>query len=621
MMPRLSLWKTEKSHDYRFFDKTIREMFQVGSTDLYIHKYTGTNNPATVIDKSLPNYEETTVTNIQDLLFLENRDRKYDKNIYRLRGHYNVQNLDFDLSQFGLFLSNDTIFVTIHYNDMIDVIGRKLMVGDVFELPHLTDYHPLDEKIPIGLRRYYQITDANFASEGFSPTWYPHLWRIKCEPLVNTQEFSDILSQPVSKDNYMGDYDPTKTYPVGYTITQDGKIYTPKKLVPPGVKPPDAEYWEEVPNSSLADLISTYKKNLEINDIIKDEAKRLVPKLGYDRSQLYVVPTYSNGEPASPTFLTIDATPPISVGNIEILSTSNYPTPSPVLRIYREYLNTTGIGPGYSIILGTAYLEPDRTDTNSGPVDGTLVATACSIGYMPGPFGSTDATNSSADQYASFTVTVDTPAKLNTQTIKLLSVPADLTPGLKIKASIINANNQEIQIFPDNTVINSINSATRQIVVSNKTLTGIPSGTAILIASNFDGVITSQMNYHADSDPRFRYIRRVSPRGFGYIAGYNSGDETAPNGEPVRAGTSFPANPEEGDYYLRIDYLPQKLYRYGGTSWVEISRNVRTASDLSIDDESQLSTFINNTSTITTSTGLTIPSRQSLSQALKIKAD
>ncbi len=34
------------------------------------------------------------------LLFLENRDRVYDKNIYRFRGHYNVQNLDFDLSQF-----------------------------------------------------------------------------------------------------------------------------------------------------------------------------------------------------------------------------------------------------------------------------------------------------------------------------------------------------------------------------------------------------------------------------------------------------------------------------------------------------------------------------------------
>ena len=106
-MPRLSLWRAEKSHDYRFLDRTIREMFTVGGTDLYIHRFQGSNNPANSQDLTQPFYPDTKPTNIQDLLFQENRDRKYDKNIYRLRGHYNVSNLDFDLSQFGLFLTND----------------------------------------------------------------------------------------------------------------------------------------------------------------------------------------------------------------------------------------------------------------------------------------------------------------------------------------------------------------------------------------------------------------------------------------------------------------------------------------------------------------------------------
>ena len=39
----------------------------------------------------------------QDLLFLEYRDRKYDQDIYTIRGVYNVQDIDFNLSQFGLF--------------------------------------------------------------------------------------------------------------------------------------------------------------------------------------------------------------------------------------------------------------------------------------------------------------------------------------------------------------------------------------------------------------------------------------------------------------------------------------------------------------------------------------
>jgi len=619
-MPRLSLWKSEKTADYRFFDRTIKEMFQVGATDLYIHKYIGTNNPVTSTDLSQPVYEKTQVTNIQDLLFMENRDRKYDKNIYRLRGHYNVQNLDFDLSQFGLFLTNDIIFITVHYNDMIDVIGRKLMVGDVFELPHLTDYHPLDEKIPIGIRRYYQITDANFASEGFSSTWYPHLWRIKCEPLVNSQEFSDILNEPTQKDNYMGNYDPTKTYQPGYTVTYDGKIWTPKQSVPVGVTPLDDDYWQLVEGASIADLFSTYKKNIEINDALIEQAKLLVPKSGYDRSQLYVVPTFAGGEPAPPVNITIDVTNAIQVGNIEVLSTANYPTPSPVLRIYRRYLETTGVGPSYSIILGTSYLEPELTDTNSGPVEGTLAATACSIGYMTGPYGTADADNSRADQYVSNIVTAST-TKINSQTIKCDDLSSDVIPGLLIRSTIINQNNQQISVFPDDTTITSVNYATKQLVVSNKTLTTMPSGTKIVVASNFDATATNQMDFRADCDPRFRFIRRVTPQSFGYIAGYNSGDGTAPNGEQVRSGISFPGNPQVGDYYLRTDYLPQKLYRYSGTSWVEISSNVRTAVGFTVDDESQLSTFINNSASITTTSGLTIPSRQSLSQALKIKPD
>ena len=82
--------------------------------------------------------------NIQDLLFLENRDRKYDPDVYDMRGVYQVQDSDFDLTQFGAFLSNDTIYMTFHLNDMIDIMGRKLMSGDVLELPHQRDDTMLD---------------------------------------------------------------------------------------------------------------------------------------------------------------------------------------------------------------------------------------------------------------------------------------------------------------------------------------------------------------------------------------------------------------------------------------------------------------------------------------------
>ena len=112
-MPKLSLYHPTKSNDYKYLDKNISEMYTVGGTDLYIHKYLGPSNQGPSIDYTQPEYDALDPTNIQDLLFLENRDRTYDTSIYRLRGHYNVQNLDFDLSQFGLFLNNDIIFITV----------------------------------------------------------------------------------------------------------------------------------------------------------------------------------------------------------------------------------------------------------------------------------------------------------------------------------------------------------------------------------------------------------------------------------------------------------------------------------------------------------------------------
>ena len=40
-MPRLSLYKPEKGPDFKFLDRVINEQFQVGGTDIFIHKYLG----------------------------------------------------------------------------------------------------------------------------------------------------------------------------------------------------------------------------------------------------------------------------------------------------------------------------------------------------------------------------------------------------------------------------------------------------------------------------------------------------------------------------------------------------------------------------------------------------
>ena len=101
-MPRLSLWRENRGSDYKFFNDRAREQFTIGGTGINIHKYIGSES-GDGSDPIEPAYDPLSELNIQDMLFLENRDRLYDESIYNLRGHYNVNDTDFDLSQFGLF--------------------------------------------------------------------------------------------------------------------------------------------------------------------------------------------------------------------------------------------------------------------------------------------------------------------------------------------------------------------------------------------------------------------------------------------------------------------------------------------------------------------------------------
>ena len=198
-MPRLSLYRENHSNDYKFQDSRILEVFTAGGVGINVHKYLGPKDQGQSTDLTQPQYGTQSEKNTQDLLFLENRDRSYEKNVYNLRGHYTVQDNDFNLSQFGLMVTNDTLYITFHLNDMFTRLGRRIMPGDVFELPHLRDYSPLDATIPVALKKFYVVQETTRGSEGYGPTWWPHLWRCKVVPMVDSQEYADILKKNTEK--------------------------------------------------------------------------------------------------------------------------------------------------------------------------------------------------------------------------------------------------------------------------------------------------------------------------------------------------------------------------------------------------------------------------------------
>ena len=242
-MARLSLWNSgRKGADYHYQDRTISEFFGASGTSLYVHLYQGVYDQDAKDGSLMPGG----VTAIQDVVFLENRDRKYSDQVYEIPGLYNVTDIDFDLRQFGFFLQNDTIFIEIHFNDMIAMMGRKIVAGDVIELPHRRDDMMLDGSKAIN--RFYVVDDANFASDGYSSTWFHHIWRIKCAPMTAAQESSDIL-------------DKEGTDPFGFGT-----------------------------GSKLNDLMSTIGKELEINEKVVDQAKANFVRRNFETQQFWVVP-------------------------------------------------------------------------------------------------------------------------------------------------------------------------------------------------------------------------------------------------------------------------------------------------------------------------------------------
>ena len=295
-----------------------------------------------------------------------------------------MQDIDFDMSQFGLFLQNDTLFMTIPITSSVKTLGRKVMPGDVFELPHLKDEYALND-FNVALKRFYVVEDVNRAAEGFSQTWYPHLYRVKLKQIYDSQEFKEILN----KDAGAG----------------DGK--------------------------TLRDVLSTYEAEMQINNAVVAQAEADAPKSGYDIAHFYTLQVDDQGKP-----------------------------------------------------------ELVTTDTS----------------------------------------------KLDTSTQNTLADRVNQTPS----------------------------------------------------KTGYDG--------------------------------YLLGDGLAPNGEVFGFGISFPTASDKGDYFLRTDFLPNRLFRFDGGRWVKMEDNIRMTLTNTDTRSTQKGTFINNTKTSTIA-GESVTERQSLSKALRPKAD
>lgn len=144
---------------------------------------------AWVVNKlELFDYTATRLDNIQDTLWMENRDRDYASSSIQLKAAYQPFDGMADLSKFGFQIA-DVYTFTLSFAEMVRALGRPIVVGDVIELPSELQYdHNLRP-----VRKFLEVNDVAWSAEGFTTGWKAIMYRVTAQQLIPGQEHRDLL--------------------------------------------------------------------------------------------------------------------------------------------------------------------------------------------------------------------------------------------------------------------------------------------------------------------------------------------------------------------------------------------------------------------------------------------
>ena len=108
----------------------------------------------------------------------------------------------------------------------------------------------------------------------------------------------------------------------------------------------------------------------------------------------------------------------------------------------------------------------------------------------------------------------------------------------------------------------------------------------------------------------------------GIDTGTLTGDGAPPNlnQDDVQSGTLFPTDPGDGDYFLRVDYEPQRLFQWDATTGAWRQRETQWRREWSPANK-RFTDFINNQDTFVAEDKKTYQSRMGLTEAIKARED
>jgi hypothetical protein len=152
----------------------------------------------TVQALQLLDYEQTSVSNIQDRILLENRDRDYLTPPLAMKCYYTPIDVTAMSSKYGMW-QTDSYTIQVSFGQVVALLGRPFIIGDIIELPSEKQYTPTLQPV----LKYLEVTDVAWSSTSYTAAWTPTMLRLIAAPAFASQETQQIFGKLTA------DIDPT----------------------------------------------------------------------------------------------------------------------------------------------------------------------------------------------------------------------------------------------------------------------------------------------------------------------------------------------------------------------------------------------------------------------------
>ena len=180
MTTKYHLYRKYRDKTYNYIDKATKTFYEMGGGLVHVYPLLG------FYDND-GNYKDLVTENgvsIGDPVLNENNKRKYSHTTYELYMITNMNPPNFSWNYAGInILDTNVQEFSVHYNAMIAAIGRKIIVGDVIELPWQRDMDVLGKER--AQSKFYVITESAREESGWGPNYHFYTWKLKAKPVMD----------------------------------------------------------------------------------------------------------------------------------------------------------------------------------------------------------------------------------------------------------------------------------------------------------------------------------------------------------------------------------------------------------------------------------------------------